>query len=108
MVFLFSATATTESSSWTASTAPSTAHRNVASRTGPARREEPVRAAPGHGRQDVGRRSACGARVGGHGLPALLHHRLRRRRTRRARRGVDVGVHVALPLLPQPGYLEDR
>ena len=42
-----------------------------------------------------------------HGLPALLHHRLGRGRSGRAGRRVDGRVHVALPLLPQPGHVDD-
>ena len=69
---------------------------------------EPVRAA----RQSRARRSRVGrphgARHRRHGIPALLHHRRDRGWSGRARRRVDGRLHVALPLLPQPGHLDDE
>ena len=43
-----------------------------------------------------------------HGIPAFLHHRIDRGWSRRARRRVDGRLHVALPLLPQPGHMDDE
>ena len=68
--------------------------------------EEPVRAArqPRPERSGIGR-SKC-TRVGRDGIPPLLHHRICRRRSRRASRRMDNRLHVALSLLPQPRHLD--
>ena len=50
---------------------------------------------------------ADGARHRRHGLPALVHDRLGRRRPGRARGRVDRRLHVAVPVLPQPRHLDD-
>ena len=87
--------------------APQCLSRATPRRSRPARGEEPVRAPrrPRQGRAGVGR--AHGARDRRHGLPPLVHDRLHRGRPGRARRRLDGGLHVALPLLPQPRHLDD-
>ena len=80
---------------------PETRHRAAA------HGEEPVRAAR-PGAADVPEADVRMALVTRrHGLPALVHDRRDGRRARRARRRLDVGLHVALPLLPQPGHVGD-
>ena len=76
------------------------------SRADAARGEEPVRAArqPRPECSGVGRSKRT--RVGRHGIPAFLHDRIGRRRSRRARRRMDDRLHVALSLLPQPRHVD--
>ena len=70
------------------------------------RGKEPVRAPGQPGRRRPGADRPRGARVRRHGVPALVHHRLGGGRPRRPGGGVDHGLHVALPLLPQSRYLD--
>ncbi len=65
------------------------------------RGQESVRAARQPRQERARIRRPVGARHRRHGLPALVHHRLDRRRAGRARRGLDGRLHVAMPLLPQ-------
>ena len=68
---------------------------------------QPVRAARRSRKERTRIRRQDGARHGGHGVPPFVHDRIDRRRPWRARRGLDGGVHVAMPLLPQPRHLDD-
>ena len=72
----------------------------------PAYGQGSVRAARQPRRARAGADGAGSARLRRHGVPALLHHRLDRGRPRRAGRGMDDGLHVALPLLPQPRHVD--
>ena len=47
-----------------------------------------------------------GARHRRHGVPPFVYDRFDRGWARRAGRGLDDGLHVALPVLPQPGHLD--
>ena len=71
-----------------------------------ARGEQPVRASRQPRAPTAGDRRPGGARDRRHGLSALVHHRRHRRRTGRAGRRLDGRLHVAVPLLPQPGHLD--
>ena len=46
--------------------------------------------------------------TGDMGVSTLLYDRFDGGWARCARRGVDNGLHVALPVLPQPGHMDDE